>query len=94
MQIAICNETFQDWIFEDVCRFAAGRGYRGLEIAPFTLSVPVDQFTAEHRQQYRETAKAYGLEILGLHWLLAGTQGYYLTDPDPEVFAKTLHCPK
>lgn len=89
MQIAICNETFQDWIFEDVCRFAAGRGYRGLEIAPFTLSVPVDQFTAEHRQQYRETAKAYGLEILGLHWLLAGTQGYYLTDPDPEVFAKT-----
>lgn len=90
MQIAICNETFQDWAFEDICRFVAGRGYRGLEIAPFTLPQPAGEISAEDRQRYRDTADAYGLEIIGLHWLLAGTEGFYLTDPDQQVIARTV----
>lgn len=89
MQLAICNETFRDWDFQEICRFSAGRGYRGLEIAPFTLDGPVHEFDATQRQHYREVAQSFGLEIIGLHWLLAGTQGYYLTDPDPLVADKT-----
>ena len=35
---AICNETFEGWDHARVCRFVAGLGYAGLEMAPFTLA--------------------------------------------------------
>lgn len=89
MRYAICNETFQDWPFEDQCRRAAELGYQALEIAPFTLATTADLVAADQRVRLRETAESYGLEILGLHWLLAGTSGFYLTDPHPEVAART-----
>ena len=89
MRYAICNETFQDWPFEDQCRRAADLGYQALEIAPFTLAATADLVTAEQRTALRETAGRHGLEILGLHWLLAGTTGLYLTDPDSAVAART-----
>ena len=40
MRYAICNETFQDWDHLRICRYVAGLGYQGLEIAPFTLAMP------------------------------------------------------
>ncbi|HUR32223.1 MAG TPA: sugar phosphate isomerase/epimerase family protein, partial [Vicinamibacterales bacterium] len=30
-----------------------------------------------------------GIEILGLHWLLAKTEGFHLTSPDPDVRRRT-----
>lgn len=89
MRYAICNETFQDWPFEDQCRRAAELGYQALEIAPFTLAATADLVSPGQRNLLRETARSYGLEILGLHWLLAGTSGLYLTDPDPAVASRT-----
>ena len=89
MKFAICNETFQDWPFEKAFAFAAECGYTGLEMAPFTISNHVTDISAEKRAEVRRQAEAAGLEIVGLHWLLAKTEGLYLTTPDADVRAKT-----
>jgi sugar phosphate isomerase/epimerase len=89
MRFAICNETFQDWPFEKAFRFAADLGYTGLEIAPFTINTNAYEITAEKRSEVKQQAEDAGLEIIGLHWLLAKTTGYYLTTPDAAVRQKT-----
>ena len=89
MRFAICNETFQDWPFEKAFAFAADLGYTGLEIAPFTLHTNAYEISAAQRTQVRQQAETAGLEIIGLHWLLAKTEGYYLTTPDDAVRRKT-----
>ncbi len=89
MKFAICNETFQDWPFDKAFARAAELGYTGLEIAPFTLHTNAYEISAADRARVREQAKDAGLEIIGLHWLLAKTSGYYLTTPDEAVRAKT-----
>ena len=38
MRFAICNELFEGWDFERVCRYVKSVGYDGLELAPFTLA--------------------------------------------------------
>jgi sugar phosphate isomerase/epimerase len=89
MRFAICNETFQDWPFEKAFRFAAELGYTGLEIAPFTINVNAYDISPSKRAEVRKQADDAGLEIIGLHWLLAKTTGYYLTTPDEAVRKKT-----
>lgn len=89
MKLAICNETFQDWPFERAFGFARELGYTGVEFAPFTIHNNAYEITAERRSEVRRQAEAAGLEVVGLHWLLAFTEGYYLTSPDPEVRCKT-----
>ena len=85
MKFAICNETFQDWPFDKAFAFARECGYTGLEIAPFTLNVDARQITAAQRAEVRRQAEAADLQIIGLHWLLAKTKGFYLTTPDADV---------
>jgi len=89
MKFAICNETFQGWPFEKAFHFAAELGYTGLEIAPFTIHTSAYEISPARRAEVRKEAEAAGLEIIGLHWLLAKTSGYYLTTPDNAVRAKT-----
>lgn len=89
MKFAICNETFQDWPMEKAFAFAAECGYTGIEIAPFTIAQYATDITAEQRADVRRCAEAAGLEVVGLHWLLAKTEGFYLTSPDPEVRRRT-----
>ncbi len=86
---SICNETFGDWPFERVCEFSAKCGYTGVEIAPFTISNFVTDVTAKRRAELRRQAQQAGLEIVGLHWLLAKTTGFHLTSADAEVRRKT-----
>jgi sugar phosphate isomerase/epimerase len=85
MRYAICNETFEGWSHERVCRFVAELGYQGLELAPFTLAPRVTDVTADHRRRLREQAESCGLTIIGLHWLLARTTGLQLTSADAAV---------
>jgi len=83
MRYAICNETFEGWDHDRVCRYVASLGYGGLEIAPFTLAPRITDVSAEHRRELRRQAEESGLRIIGLHWLLAKTEGLHLTSPDP-----------
>jgi sugar phosphate isomerase/epimerase len=89
MRFAICNETFEGWEHERVCRFVAGLGYEGLEIAPFTLTPRVTDVSAERRRLLRRQAEDAGLRIIGLHWLLAKTEGLHVTAADEAVRRRT-----
>lgn len=89
MRYAICNETFENWDHARVCRTVAELGYTGLEMAPFTLAPRITDVTAEQRKTLRREAEACGLQIIGLHWLLAKTEGLHLTSPDPAVRQRT-----
>jgi sugar phosphate isomerase/epimerase len=86
---AICNETFEGWDHARVCRTAAELGYQGLEIAPFTLAPRITDVSAEQRRTLRRQAEEAGLHVIGLHWLLAKTEGFHLTSPDAEVRQRT-----
>ena len=94
MRLALCNETFSDIPLADGFRLAAEIGYEGIEIAPFTLSDglgadaqlgDVRNLSTTARQKVRVAAEAAGLQVLGLHWLLAKTKGFHLTSPDKDV---------
>jgi len=85
MRFAICQELFVDWDWERQCRFIAEVGYTGIEVAPFTLAQRITDVTAEQRQTLRKQAEDAGLQIIGLHWLLAKTEGLHLTTANAEV---------
>jgi len=89
-RMAICNETFQDWPFAKALALAAECGYEGIEIAPFTISNYVTEISAAKRKEIRRQAASAGLEVVGLHWLLAKTKGFHLTSPDETVRRKTI----
>ncbi|MCY2992700.1 MAG: sugar phosphate isomerase/epimerase [Planctomycetota bacterium] len=89
MKFAICNETFQNWPFDRAFALARQCGYTGIEFAPFTIATSAYEISAAQRVQLRQQASDAGLEVVGLHWLLAFTEGYYLTTPDAAVRRKT-----
>ncbi|MEK6230472.1 MAG: sugar phosphate isomerase/epimerase [Luteolibacter sp.] len=84
MRFAICNETFRDHDFPGTCAEAARHGYTGLEVAPFTLENP-EKLSSAEAEKYGSIVRDHGLEMVGLHWLLAKTEGFHLTDPDPAI---------
>src|SRR5262249_18196365 len=90
MRYAICNETFEGWDHARVCRAVAELGYAGLEIAPFTLAPRVTDVTAEQRRTLRTQAEDCGLKVIGLHWLLAKTEGLSLTSPEEGARRRTV----
>jgi len=85
MKFAICNETFKDWPFDKAFAFARECGYTGIEFAPFTMNKDARQISPTKRDEVRGQAEEAGLEVVGLHWLLAFTEGFYVTTPDADV---------
>jgi sugar phosphate isomerase/epimerase len=85
IKLGICNELFEGWDFAEVCRTVKEIGYDGLEIAPFTLAPRIDALSPEKRRELKAIVEDAGLETIGLHWLLAKTEGFYLTSPDAAV---------
>lgn len=95
MKFAVCNETFADRPLAEGFRLAAEIGYEGVELAPFTLGDPgapggrtlsdARELSADGRRRIAGLAADAGLEVVGLHWLLAKTAGFHLTSPDLAV---------
>ena len=82
MRLAICNETYQDKSFDEVCRDVAECGYDALELAPFTLKEDPRELTEADALTLSRTASKHGLDILGLHWLLTKPTWFHITSPD------------
>src|SRR5262249_20175295 len=85
MRYAICNETFEGWDHLRICKFIAGLGYGGVQIAPFTLAGRITEAPADKRREMKRQAEDHGVQIIGLHWLLAKTTGLMLTSPEESV---------
>ena len=86
---AICNELFEGWPLDNVAAFVAELGYEGLELAPFTLCDRITDLSQTDRHQIRRTIEGAGLAVVGLHWLLAQTEGLQLNHPDHAVRERT-----
>ncbi len=91
MKFAICQEMFVDWDWKRQCQFISETGYTGIELAPFTLAPLIGEVSQETRSEMRKTAEDHGLEIMGLHWLLAKTEGLHLTTSDSAVRKATTN---
>jgi sugar phosphate isomerase/epimerase len=85
IKLGICNELFEGWDFARVCRTVKEVGFDGLEIAPFTLAPRIDVLGADKRRELKAIVADAGLETIGLHWLLAKTEGFYLTSAEASV---------
>lgn len=90
IRLGICNELFEGWDFAETCRAIKAAGFEGIEIAPFTLAPLITDLAPERRRELRRIVADEGLEAIGLHWLLAKTEGFYLTTPDASVRRKTV----
>jgi sugar phosphate isomerase/epimerase len=98
MKFALCNEMYVGWPFTKAFASVREIGYTGIEIAPFTLLpggeepgavIDVRDVTTTQRAMVRKQAADAGLEMVGLHWLLAKTEGFYLTSPEQSIREKT-----
>ena len=89
MKYAICNELFEGWDIERVLAYAAKTGYQAVEIAPFTLADDAREITTARREQIRASARANGIEVIGLHWLLVKPAGMHINSADAAVRQKT-----
>ncbi len=93
IKLGICNETFKEkgefWPLEKIMEYISKVGYQGLEIAPFTLASSVERISPAKRREIRLLAEDYGLEIIGLHWLLASPKGLSITSADKGIRNRT-----
>jgi len=91
MRIALCNEVVAKLPFVEQARLAAGLGYAGLEVAPFTLDAEAPhRLPASRRTELRRIAEEEGAPITSLHWLLLAPAGLSITSADPALRTSTL----
>ena len=91
MEFVLCNEVVRDLDFAAQADLAAGLGYAGLEVAPFTLDATAPHLLpAAERARLRRLARDAGAPILGLHWLLVAPAGLSITSADAALRRQTL----
>jgi len=90
MKFALCNEVIADRPFAEQCALAAGLGYDGLEIAPYTLADDPRQFSDKDIQRVQRDLADAGIVATGLHWLLVKPAGLSIISPDGEIRRNTL----
>ncbi|CAN5891193.1 sugar phosphate isomerase/epimerase [soil metagenome] len=90
MKLSLCNEVIRELPFERQCVVAAGLGYRGLELAAFTFGDDAWRMPVSKRADIRNACGNAGLEVSGLHWLLAAPAGLSITTADRVVWQKSV----
>ena len=65
-RLALCNEVLAPWDFARQCAYASALGYRGLEVAPFTLADDPFAITEAQAAEWRRIAADHGLAVCGL----------------------------
>jgi sugar phosphate isomerase/epimerase len=89
IKFAVCNEIFEGWSLKQVFKYISELGYEGVEIAPYTIAEKVTDVDRKVRESIKEDAERFGLDIVGIHWILRGVSGVHLTSPDPNVRERT-----
>jgi D-psicose/D-tagatose/L-ribulose 3-epimerase len=90
MKLSLCNEVLRDLPFERQCGLAAELGYRGVEIAPFSLGEEAYRMGTAERASLRRAASDAGIAVSGLHWLLVAPPGLSITTVDRAVWERTV----
>lgn len=90
MKLSLCNEVIRELPFDRQCALAASLGYHGLELAPFTFGDDAWRMPASKRAEIRKVCSGFGLEVSGLHWLLAAPAGLSITSADRTVWQKSV----
>ena len=90
MKLSLCNEVIRELPFDRQCTLAAGLGYRGLELAPFTFGEEAWRMPAGKRAEIRRACSAAGIEVSGLHWLLVAPAGLSITTADRTAWQKSV----
>jgi len=90
VKLSLCNEVIGGLPFDRQCALAAGLGYRGLELAPFTFGDDGWRMPASRRAEIRNACRDSGIEVSGLHWLLAAPAGLSITTADRAVWQKSV----
>ncbi|MCC7276035.1 MAG: sugar phosphate isomerase/epimerase [Alphaproteobacteria bacterium] len=89
-RLSLCNEVIAALPFDRQCALAAALGYDGLEVAPFTFGDRPHLLDAAIRRGIVDAAKAEGIRVSGLHWLLVRPSGLSITSDDATVRAATI----
>ena len=90
MRFAVCNEVFEGLPLSEQFAVAAQLGFDGLEISPFTIATYVTEIPAITRAEIRAMAEDAGVAVAAIHWVLAKTEGFHVTSPDPAVRRRTV----
>src|SRR5215203_1302097 len=90
MKLSLCNEVIRELPFGRQCEVAAALGYKGLELAPFTLGDETYRMPASERAAVRDASAKAGIAISGLHWLLVAPKGLSITTADRAVWERTV----
>jgi sugar phosphate isomerase/epimerase len=57
MQYAVCNELFEDLSLEKSCKIISEYGFKGIELAPYTLSDAPDKMGLQARSAIKKILK-------------------------------------
>ena len=89
---AMCNESMGELSWAEQCQIVGDAGYKGIEIAAFTLvKEGVQEISSAERKEMVSVMKNNGLECAGLHWLLAPPpKGLHFNTPDAAIRQKTI----
>ncbi len=88
-RLALCNEVLGPWGWREQCAYASRLGYRGLEVAPYTLAADPTTIGEAQARQWAAIAADHGLVVSGLHWLLVAPKGLSIGSPDAAVRQRT-----